>query len=155
MKRSGWRDALGGARHAGQVDDERGRSTRTRWRPPRHQLDPLASLLRARYRSRADLARASGLGQQTLRTYTDGVWRAEQPPSPYVLAMLGNAVDPDELDAAVKATLAGRGAPQLTVGQRAVLEAVRGFPDEQLVELAPLVHELIREHAAAEDTEQI
>lgn len=128
---------------------------RTRWRPPLHQLDPLALLLRARYRSRADLARASGLGQQTLRTYTDGVWRAEKPPSPYVLAMLGNAVHPDELDAAVAAALAARGAPQLTVGQRAVLEAVRGFPDERLVELAPLVYELVRDHATAQDPEQV
>lgn len=130
------------------MDDERGRATRTRWRPPRAQLDPLALLLRARFRSRADLARASGLSHQTLRTYTDGVWRAQQPPSPYVLAMLGNAVDPDELDAAVAAALAARGAPPLTVGQRAVLEAVRGFPDKLLIELAPDVHEFVRDHGA-------
>lgn len=103
----------------------------------------------ARYRSRADLARACGLGPQTLRTCTDGVWRAKQPPSPYVLAMLGNAGNPDELDAAVSAALAARGAPALTVGQRAMLEAVRGYPEELLVEVAPLVHELVRDGGRA------
>lgn len=43
-------------------------------------LDPLAMLLRQRYPSRAELARACGLGYQMLRTYTDGRWTADQLP---------------------------------------------------------------------------
>lgn len=87
-----------------------------------------------------------------LRTYTDGVWRVHQPPSPYVLAMLGNAVDPDELAAAVHAAITAHHSLGPTIGQRAVLEALRGFPDQHLIDLAPHIHELARDHTPTPDT---
>ena len=82
-----------------------GRRTTAGWRAPGQQLDPLALLLRSRFDSRADLARASGLGYQTLRTYTDGRWTAGQEPSRHVLAALAQVIPADELRAAVDAAL--------------------------------------------------
>lgn len=79
-----------------------------------------------------------------LRTYTDGLWTCEKPPSPFVLAMLGTALDPAELDVAVTAALLSRPGPPLTFGQQVVLEALRGFDDQQLVAAAPYIHELLR-----------
>ena len=113
------------------------------WTPPRLALDPLALLLRERYSSRAALSRASGLGYQMLRTYTDGLWTCEKPPSVFVLAMLGTAVDPDELNAAVN--LLSRPAPALRFGQQVVLEALRGLDDDLLVTAAPYIHDLLRD----------
>lgn len=115
------------------------------WTEPRLTLDPLAVLLRSRCASRAELARASGLSYETLRTYTDGRWSREQPPSEHVLAGLARAVDRDELDRAVRESLALQPAPALTSGQRAILEAVRDVDDEQLIAAAPYVHELVRD----------
>ena len=111
-------------------------------------LDPLATLLRQRFDSRAELARTSGLGYHMLRTYTDGLWTAEHPPPQYVLDALAQAVDPEELGAAVRAALAHRAeqatSPQpLTWGQRVVLEALRDFDDARLVAAAPHVYELV------------
>ncbi len=115
------------------------------WTPARLALDPLALLLRSRYPSRAALARACGLSYQMLRTYTDGLWTCEKPPSAFVLAMLGTAIDPDELSDAVTAALLSRPAPPLTFGQQVVLEALRGFDDQDLVAAAPHIHELLRD----------
>lgn len=130
------------------------------WRRPATVLDPLALLLRARYRSRADLARASGLGYQTLRTYTDARWTADRPPPVRVLAALSTAVDPLELQRAVRESLAARreqadGVPVLAVGQRAVLEALRGFDDDVLVAAAPCVHEAVAALAATRPDEAV
>lgn len=80
-----------------------------------------------------------------LRTYTDGLSTCEKPPSAFVLAMLGIAVDPDELGAAVTAALLSRPGPPLTFGQQVVLEALRGFDEEILVAAAPYIHELLRD----------
>lgn len=118
------------------------------WGRPRVLLNPLAVLLRQRYGSRAQLARASGLGYQMLRTYTDGLWTADRPPPAHVLAGLARAVPPDELHAAVRAALADRAdqaqpGPALTWGQRVVLEGLRGFDDARLVAAAPHIHELV------------
>ncbi len=66
-------------------------------------LDPLAVLLRTRFASQAELARATGLRHQTLRSYTDGRWTAAHPPPARVLEALARAVDRAELDAAVLA----------------------------------------------------
>ena len=115
------------------------------WTPPRLALDPLAVLLRARYPSRAALARASGLKNQMLRTYTGGLWTSEKPPSAFVLALLSIAVDPHELDAAVTAALLSRPGPPLTFGQQLALEALRGFDEGILVAAAPYIHELLRD----------
>ena len=119
-----------------------------RWGQPRVVLDPLAALLRQRFDSRAELARASGLGYQMLRTYTDGLWTAEHPPPPHVLDALGRVIDPEDLGAAVRAALAHRSeqatsTPPLTWGQRVVLEALRGFDDARLVAAAPHVYDLV------------
>jgi len=65
-----------------------------------------------------------------LRTYTDGRYTTQQPPPAYVMAMLCNAINADELQAAARAAMAVRPSPPLTLGQAAVLEAVRGFDDE-------------------------
>lgn len=121
------------------------RDPRPGWQPARLQLDPLALLLRERFASRADLARATGLSYQTLRTYTDGVWTRTRPPSVYVLALLGTAVDPDELHEAVTRSLLTAPAPPLTLGQRVVLEALRGFDDTILTSAAPHIYELLRD----------
>lgn len=112
------------------------------------ELDPLAVLLRGRYPNRAELARASGLSYQTLRTYTDGRWTAGRLPPVQVLAGLSQAVDPGELHVAVRQAMLARadddlGPPALTWGQRVVLEALRGFDDELLVAVAPHVQELV------------
>lgn len=80
-----------------------------------------------------------------LRTYTDGLWTCETPPSAIVLAMLGTAVAPVELDAAVTAALQSRPGPPLTFGQQVVFEALRGFDDDALVAAAPYIHELLRD----------
>lgn len=118
---------------------------RAGWTPPRLALDPLALLRRSRYPSRAALARASGLSYQMLRTYTDGLWTCKKPPSTFVLARLGNAVDPDDLDTAVAASLLCRPGRPLTFGQQVVFEALRGFDDEHLVAAAPHIYELLRD----------
>lgn len=120
------------------------------WGRPRVVLDPLAVLLRESYASRAHLARVSGLGYQMLRTYTDGLWTADRPPPDRVLAGLARAVDPDDLRAAVLAALRERAeksqsVQSLTLGQRTVLEALRGFDDEQLVAAAPHIHDLVKQ----------
>lgn len=116
----------------------------SRWRRSRQVLDPLAVLLRARFASRAELSRASGLGYQTLRTYTDGRWTAASPPPTEVLEALARTVDRAELDAAVLAARHAReAAPELSWGQRVVLEALRGFDDEHLVAAAPHVYDLV------------
>ena len=125
-----------------------GRGRGRRWGNPRVVLDPLAALLRQRFDSRAELARTSGLGYHMLRTYTDGLWTAESPPPQYVLDALARAVDPEDLSAAVRASLAHRAeqatSPQpLTWGQRVVLEALRGFDDARLVAAAPHVYDLV------------
>lgn len=128
-----------------------GQRGRRGWVPPPHPLDPLARLLRSRFVSRADLARATGLGYQTLRTYTDGRWTADQPPSPHVLEALARAVPGRELHAAVHAALHQRtqlDLHQLTVGQRTVLEALRGFDDQVLLQAAPHIHDLLQAQAA-------
>ena len=100
------------------------------WGKPGVVLDPLAVLLRERYSSRAELARVSGIGYQTLRTYTDGRWTADQLPPVAVLAGLSQAVDPASLQVAVRDAMRARyeqtvGPPELTWGQRVVLEALR------------------------------
>ena len=127
---------------------DRASATGRGWGRPRVVLDPLAVLLRERYVSRAELARVSGLGYEMLRTYTDGLWRAEQPPPEHVLAGLALAVDPGELQAAVRAARAHRagqepGAVALSWGQRVVLEALREFDDARLIAAAPHVYELV------------
>lgn len=113
------------------------------WGRPSAVLDPLALLLRGRYPSRAELARVSGLGYQTLRTYTDARWTADRLPPVRVLAALAQAVDPRERYNAVMASLLARAdevaPPALTWGQRVVLEALRGYDDEVLVAAAPRV----------------
>ena len=115
------------------------------WQPARLHLDPLAVLLRERFTNRAHLAAATGLSYQTLRTCTDGVWTRQRRPSAYVLAMLGTALEPDELDDAVQRSLLSRTVPPLTFGQRVVLEALRGFDDTTLTSAAPHIHELLRD----------
>lgn len=115
------------------------------WGKPRLVLDPLALLLRERYASRSELARVSGLGYQTLRTYTDGLWTRDRPPSTRVLTALARAVDHAELDTAVRAALAGRPARPLTFGQQVLLEALAGFDDDRLTGAAPYIHELVRD----------
>ncbi len=85
-----------------------------------------------------------GLSHQMLRTYNDGLWTCEKPPPPFVLALLGTAVDPIELAAAVSASLLSRPGPPLTFGQQVVLEAIRGF-DELLLAAAPHIPELLRD----------
>lgn len=65
-----------------------------------------------------------------------------------VLAALSQALDPDELQRAVRdAMLArtdeARGPPPLTRGQRVLLEAFRGFDDDVLVDAAPHEHDLL------------
>jgi hypothetical protein len=111
-------------------------------------LDPLAALLRQRYASRAELARASGLPYQLLRTYTDGLWTADHLPPVRVLAALSQAVDPTELQRAVRDAMLARtdqltGPPPLTWGQRVLLEALREFDDDVLIAAAPHVHDLL------------
>lgn len=133
-----------------------GRRTTAGWRTPGARLDPLALLLRSRFASRTDLARATGLGYQTLRTYTDSRWIAGQQPSQHVLTALAQVIPADELRTAVDAALHQRGETQpdfLTVGQRTVLEALRGFSDTQLLEVAPRLHDLLR--ARIEPTYQV
>ena len=111
-------------------------------------LDPLAVLLRDRYPSRAELARATGLPYQALRTWTDGLWTADRVPPVRVLAALSEAVGPAEVQRAVREAMLARadqaaGPPPLTWGQRVVLEALRGFDDDLLVAAAPHVHALL------------
>lgn len=72
------------------------------------RLDPLAAPLRQRYPSRPELARASGLKYQLLRTYTDGQWTADHLPPVRVLAALSQAVDPTELQRAIRAAMLAR-----------------------------------------------
>ncbi len=96
-------------------------------------------LLRERYRSRAELARASGLPYQALRTYTDGLWTADHMSPVRVLAALSEAVTPADLQRAVRQAMVARtdeseGPPSLTWGQRVVLESLRGFDDGVLVQ---------------------
>ncbi len=131
-----------------------GQRGRRGWGRPRTR-DPLAVLLRQRCASRAELARASGLPYQLLRTYTDGLWTADHLPPVRVLAALSQAVDPTELQRAVREAMLARtdqsqGPPSLTWGQRVLLEALRGFDDGVLVEAAPHVHDLLATFAAAE-----
>ncbi len=85
-----------------------GQRGRRGWGRPRTRLDPLAALLRQRYASRAELARASGLPYQSLRTYTDGLWTADHLPPVRVLAALSQAVDPTELQRAVREAMLAR-----------------------------------------------
>ncbi len=123
------------------------------WGRPRTRLDPLAALLRQRYSSRAELARVSGLPYQLLRTYTDGLWTADHLPPVRVLAALSQAVDPTELQRAVREAMLARtdqsqGPPLLTWGQRVLLEALRGFNDDIMIEAAPHVHDLLTTFAA-------
>ena len=118
------------------------------WRRPGVALDPLAVLLRARYSSRAELARESGPPYQALRTWTDGLWTADRLPPVRVLAALSEAVGPAEVQRAVREAMLARsdrtdGPPPLTWGQRVVLEALRGFDDELLVTAAPHVRALL------------
>jgi len=118
------------------------------WGKPGVVLDPLAVLLRKRFASRAELARVSGLGYQTLWTYTDGRWTAERLPPVAVLAALSQAVDPGELQVAVQDAMRARheqiaGPPALTWGQTVVLDALRGFEDDVLVAAAPHVHDVV------------
>jgi hypothetical protein len=130
-----------------------GQRGRRGWGRPRTSLDPLAALLRQRYTSRAELARASGLPYQLLRTYTDGLWTADHLPPVRVLAALSQAVDPTELQRAVREAMLVRtdqsqGPPSLTWGQRVLLEALRGFDDDIMIEAAPHVHDLLTTFAA-------
>ena len=127
---------------AGAVRGRRG------WGPTRARLDPLAVLLRERYPSRAELARATGLPYQALRTYTDGLWTADRLPPVRVLAALSEAVDAGELQRAVHEAMLSRadnqdGPPPLTIGQRVVMEAIKGFDDQLLVAAAPHVYDLL------------
>ena len=120
---------------------------------PALALDSLAVLLRQRYSSRAELARACGLGYQTLRTHTDGRWTADQLPPVRVMAAPSLAVDPAELQAAVRQAMLARaeqrtGLPEVSFGQRVVLEALRGSDDELLVAVAPHVHDLVAAYRA-------
>jgi hypothetical protein len=118
------------------------------WGRPCTRLDALAALLRQRYPSRAELARASGLPYQLLRTYTDGLWTADHLPPVRVLAALSQALDPAELQRAVREAMlartdASQGPPPLTWGQRVLLEASHGFDDDVLIDAAPHVHDLL------------
>lgn len=135
-------------RDGSTVPSERGGAVRSGWGRPGGLLDPLAALLRERCASRAELSRISGLGYQTLRTYTDGRWTADRLPPVRVLAGLSRAVDPVALQVAVRRAMLARfeqtvGPPPLSWGQRVVLEALRGFDDDVLVAAAPHVHDLI------------
>ena len=132
----------------GTVHSGRGGPVRRGWGRTGGLLDPLAVLLRERYANRAELARVSGLGYQTLRTYTDGRWTADRLPPVRVLAGLSLAVDPAALQVAVRRAMLARseqtiGPPPLSWGQRVVLEALRGFDDDVLVAVAPYVHDLV------------
>ena len=118
------------------------------WGRPRRALDPLAVLLRERYPSRAELARATGLPYQALRTWTDGLWTGDRLPPVRVLAALSEAVGSADVQRAVREAMLARtdradGPPPLTWGQRVVLEALRGFDDDLLVAAAPHVHALV------------
>jgi len=118
------------------------------WGRPRNTLDPLSVLLRERFPSRAELARATGQPYQALRTWTDGLWSADRLPPVRVLAALSGAVGSSEVQRAVRETMLTRadqagGPSPLTWGQRVVLEAVRGFDDDLLVAAAPRVHDLL------------
>lgn len=129
------------------------------WGRPRRRLDPLAVLLRERYPSRAELARASGLPYQALRTYTDGLWTADRLPPVRVLAALSQAVEPADVQRAVRDAMAARAddaasPPPLTWGQRVVLEGLRGFDDGVLVAAAPQVHNLLPAFAAGSITDE-
>ncbi len=92
--------------------------------------------------------RTSGLPYQLLRTYTDGLWTADHLPPVRVLAALSQAVDPTELQRAVREAMLARtdqsqGPPSLTWGQLVLLEALRGFDDDVLIQAAPRVHDLL------------
>lgn len=105
-------------------------------------------LLRKRFPNRAELARASGLPYQSLRTWTDGRWTADRLPPVRVLAALSDAVGSAEVHRAVHDAMLARtdraeGPPSLTWGQRVVLEALRGFDDDLLVAAAPHVHDML------------
>ena len=131
-----------------QVEGGGGRRPVRRWRRPRLALDPLALLLRERFRSRAELARATGLPYQALRTWTDGLWTADRLPPVRVLGAFSEAVGPAEVPLAVRQAMLARaddvdGPPPLTWGQRVVLEALRGFDDDLLVAAAPHIHALL------------
>ncbi len=96
---------------------------------------------------------------RSLRTYTDGLWTADHLPPVRVLAALSQAVDLTELQRAVREAMLARadqaqGAPSLTWGQRVMLEALREFDDDVLVETAPHVHDLLATLAAAAAPEQ-
>lgn len=70
-----------------------------------------------------------------------------------MLAALSLAVDPDELQTAVRQAMLARseqttGLPEVSFGQRVVLEALRGFDDELLVQVAPHVHDLVARYRA-------
>lgn len=65
---------------------------------------PARGLLRERYPSRAALAAATGLPYETLRTYTDGLWRATRPLPRPIFAGLARAVELTEFVAAVNAS---------------------------------------------------
>lgn len=93
------------------------------------------------------------LPYQLLRTYTDGLWTADHNPPVRVLAALSQAVDPTELQRAVRKAMLARTyqsqrPPPLTWGQRVLLEALRGFDDDVLIEAAPHVHDLLTTFAA-------
>ena len=125
-----------------------GRRPMRGWGRPGNALDPLAVLLRERYPSRAELARATGLPYQSLRTWTDGLWTADRMPPVRVLAALSETIGPAEVQRTVRRAMLARadqaaGPPPLTWGQRVVLEALRGFDDDLLVTAAPHVHALI------------
>ena len=84
------------------------------WTPSRLAIDPLAVLLRARYPTRAALARASGLKYQSCGPTQTACGPARSRPRPSSWPCWGIAVDPDELDAAVTAALLSRPGPPLT-----------------------------------------
>lgn len=132
----------------GPVQEGADRHPMRGWGRSRDVLGPLAVLLRERYPSRAELARATGLPYQALRTWTDGLWTADRLPPVRVLAALSEAVGPTEVQRAVREAMLARAdqagkPPPLTWGQRVVLEALRGFDDDLLVAAAPHVHELM------------
>ena len=124
------------------------RDARTSWLgPPADQAGSAGGAAPAADRSRAELARTSGLPYQGRRTYTDGLWTADHLPPVRVLAALSQAFDPTELQRAVREAMLARtrqshGSPSLTRGQRVLLEALRGFDDDIMIEAARHVHNL-------------
>ncbi len=134
-----------------------GQRGRRGWGRPHMRLDPLAALLRQRFASQTELARASGLPYQLLRTYTDGLWTADHLPPVRVLAALSQAVDPTKLERAVRDAMLAPTAPDARslIADVGTARAPRGpallqrrAPDRGRPARAPPAHNLRRRSGA-------